>query len=106
MLSRHFASTRRFGLWIDSDGCLKRRRAIDVEEHRLAQRFLRVAPTIEDMYDLLGHLLLERQERIILRDRLAVLFNSLGGRLYCRHPGILAAERLILQTQRMQIAHR
>ena len=44
------------GLRIDADRRLQRRRAIDGEEDRFAERLLRVAPAIERTDDLLRHL--------------------------------------------------
>jgi len=56
---------------------LKRRRTVNAKEHCLAERFLRVAPAVERLNDLLGHLLLKGKEGIVRRDRLAMLANCL-----------------------------
>ncbi len=106
MLGRHFLPARRYRLRIDSDGPLNRRRAVDGKEDRFAERLLRIAPAVERMSDLLGDLLLERHERIVLRDRFAILAHLLRQRLHRGHEGIVAAEKFVLKPQRMQIAHR
>ena len=105
MLRVHLAPARRLGLRIDADRSLQRRRPIDGEEHRLAERLLLIAPLIERADDLLRHPFLECKERIVLGDGFALFTRLVGHVLHRLHDGIPAAERVILQPQRMPFAH-
>ena len=103
--SRHLAPARRRRLRIDADSGLQRRRAVDRKEHRFAERLLRVAPIVERIDDLLRDLFLEGEEGIVCGDRLALLARLVRRVLHRLHERILAAESLILQPQRMPVAH-
>ena len=75
VLRRHLRLRRDFGIRRDADGGLHRGRSIDAEEERLTECFLRVAPFIEHVDDVLRDGLLELEERIVLCRRLALLAN-------------------------------
>ena len=105
MLWRPFRAGAKAGLRIDADRGLQCGRAIDCKEHCFAERLLRVAPLIERTDDLFRYAFLERQEGIVLGDRLALLARLVGRVLHRRHEGVLAAQRLVLQAKRMPVPH-
>ena len=89
----------------DADRGLHHGRSIDAEKERLAECFLRVAPFIENIDDVLRDGLLERDERIVLCCRLALLANLVSRSRHALHGSGIAAKGLVRNTERMPLAH-
>ena len=87
------------------DGGLQRRRAVDRQEHVLAQRFGHIPPGVEACDDLLGDRFLHREKRVVCGDRPPILARPLGHGLNRRHQRIRIGEKFVLQPQGMQLAH-
>ena len=92
---RHLRFWRNFGIRRDADRGLHHGRSIDAEKERFTERFLRVAPLVEDIDDVLRDGLLESDERIVLRCRLALLANLVRGFRDALHGDGIASKGLV-----------
>ena len=102
---RHLRLGRHVGIRRDADGGLHHGRSIDAEKERLAECFLRVAPLIENIDDVLRDGLLELDERIVLCCRLALLANLVSSSRDALHGSGIASKGLVRNAQRMPLAH-
>ena len=95
---RHLRFWRNFGIRRDADRGLHHGRSIDAEKERFTKCFLRVAPFIEYVDDVLRDGLLELDERIVLCCRLALLANFVSRSRDALHGSGIASKGLVRNT--------